>query len=406
MIPMTAEIPPAALARRANVVNASGTSMARTAARMASVQGRKVVDFTIGELALETHTTVKRAAITAIADGRNGYTDTIGLPALRTAIAHEFSRATDLAWSAEEVAVTAGAKPALLFMSLALLDPGDEVIVPTPYWQTFPAQIRLCGGVPVFVPHRQNGQLDIAAIEAAITPRTRVLLINTPNNPTGAVYGDDSLRAAAELALRHNLWIIFDQCYRSFVYAPKRHRNIVNLDPRIRSRTIIIDSFSKALAIAGWRIGYVVAPPDIIAVVRSLQSHATSCANVIAQHAVLAHLQSQDERFTGIAMQRLTANRAAGLEILSRLTDVPAPIAQGGFYFYLDISRLLGRRFAGRQIATGEDVVTLLLEEAQAATVSGTAFGDPNAIRVSYAVQPGDLTAGLTRLAGVLAALS
>jgi aspartate aminotransferase len=406
MIPMQAEIPNASLARRIDIVRPSGTSMARAAARTAAVQGRKVVDFTIGELAMNAPSTVKQAAIEAISNGMNGYTDTIGLPALRTAIAHELSGATGLNWSAEEVAVTAGAKPALLFMSQALLDPGDEVILPTPYWQTFPAQIRLCGGVPVFVGHRPDGQLDLQAIEAAVTPRTRVLLINTPNNPTGAVYSDDSLRAVADLALACNLWIVFDQCYRSFVYASNRHHNIVSLDPRVRSRTIIIDSFSKSLAIAGWRIGYVVAPHAVIAVVRSLQSHMTSCANAIAQHAVLAQLQSGDDRFHDAAMRRLYANRAVGLEILSRLEDVPMPVAQGGFYFYLDVSRLLGRSFRRKPISTSEELVALLLENAQAATVSGTAFGDPHAIRVSYAVEPADLKAGLTRLVGTLAELS
>jgi aspartate aminotransferase len=406
MIPMQAEIPSASLARRTDIVRPSGTSMARMAARTAAVDGRKVVDFTIGELALDTHETVKQAAIAAISNGLNGYTDTIGLPALRSAIAHEMSNATGLDWPAEEVAVTAGAKPALLFMAQALLDPGDEVILPTPYWQTFPAQIRLCGGVPVFVGHRPDGQLDLQAIEGAITPRTRVLLINTPNNPTGAVYGDDSLRAMAQLALKYNLWIVFDQCYRSFVYAPNSHHNIVSLDPRIRDRTIIIDSFSKALAIAGWRIGYVVAPRAVIAVVRSLQSHMTSCANTIAQHAVLAQLQSGDDRFHKAAMQRLAANRAAGLQILAGLTDVPTPVAQGGFYFYLDVARLLGRRFRGQAIGSSEELVALLLDNAQAATVAGTAFGDPRAIRVSYAVGPDDLRAGLTRVADTLAALS
>lgn len=392
----------AALSTRAHLITPSGTSQARTAGRVAVSAGRDLVDFTIGEFAIDVDPIIKGAAIRAIAENRNGYSDTIGLSPLRAAIAGEVSRSAGHSWTADEVAVTAGAKSALLFLALALLDSGDEVIVPTPYWQTFPAQIRIAGGQPIFVNHRADGQLDVEAIERAITPRTRVLLINTPNNPTGAVYSAEVLGNAAELAQRHNLWIIFDQCYRSFVHSGNEHHNIVALVPAIRERTIIIDSFSKTLAIAGWRIGYVVAPKSVIAAIRSFQSHMTSCANVIGQYGVLPYLQSRQDRFQSHAMGRLTANRSVGLDILARLRNVPTPLAQGGFYFYLDVSTLLRR---STLVGTSQELVDYLIETAGAATVSGVPFGDPSGLRISYALKTDDLVAGLTRVVDALNAL-
>lgn len=393
------------LAGRAQGTRPSGTSVARAAAKPAAERGR-VIDFTVGEFALGTSDLVTEGAIAAVKAGKTRYTDTIGLPELRCAIAEQFSRETGQQWTAEEVAVTAGAKPGLFYLTFILLDPSDEVIIPQPYWQTYPAQIRLGGAFPVHIPHAADGQLDIDRISEAVTGRTRAIIINTPNNPTGVVYAEKHLRAVAEIAIKHNLWIIFDQCYKSFVYSPYRHHHLVSLVPQIRERTIIIDSFSKTLAIAGWRVGYMLAPPSVIATVRSLQSHITSCANVIGQYAVLEHLRSDDGQFHRWAMGQLETNRATGLGILQGLRDVPRPPAQGGFYFYLNVQELLGRRHLARMIDTVDDLAAYLIQEAGTATVSGSPFGDKHGLRVFYGVSGDDLREGLPRLVAALNALN
>ncbi len=391
-------VPDGGIANRVRWLAPSGTSMARQAAQNAFSRQCKFIDFTIGELALFPDELIRQAAISAIAEGRNRYSDTIGLPALRLAIAREISAETALTWTAEEVAVTAGAKPALVFAWLTLLDPGDEVIVPVPYWQTFPSQIRLCGGVPRFVRHRDDGQLDVTDVRRNITDKTRVLLINTPNNPTGAVYRDDILHEMGDIAVEHDLWIVFDQCYRSFVHTGDRHKHITELIPELRKRTITIDSFSKALAIAGWRVGFMLAPNAIITAVRALQSHMTSCANVIGQYGALAYLNAETDRFRKRAVDHLSENRKNGLRILSELNGVDPPLAQGGFYFYLNIARLLGRQAGDTRIHSCDHLTQFLNERTGVGTVPGSAFGDPLSIRISYAVEPDDLREGLERL--------
>ncbi len=393
-------------ARRSETIHPSGTSMAQIAALSVNLDTSSVIDFTIGELGLSPSERLTRAAVTALENGASRYTDTLGHPALRKILAAEFSEQTGEDWSVDEVALTAGAKPGLFFLGQILLDPGDEVIIPRPHWQTFPTQIRLAGGNPVLVDHDPAGQLNIPAIRAAVTGRTRAIIINTPNNPTGVVYTEEGLRHVAEIALTHNLWIVFDQCYRNFTYGEHVHHNIVKLNPAIRQRTIIIDSFSKRLAIAGWRLGFMAAPQQIIAKIRAYQSHITSCPNVVGQQAVLTYLENGGDEFVDVARRHVGDNRALGLNILSALENIPAAPAQGGFYFYLNVSELLGGYHGKRHLVTVDDVSALLLADARIATVPGTAFSDPQSIRICYSGRSVDLDAGLQRAIATLNAVS
>ena len=392
-------------ARLSESIHPSGTSMAQIAALSVNLDTSRVIDFTIGELGLPPSERLTRAAITALEKGASRYTDTLGHPALRKILATEYSDQTGQEWSVDEVALTAGAKPGLYFLGQLLLDPGDEVIIPRPHWQTFPTQIRLAGGNPVLVDHDPSGQLNIPAIMAAITGRTRAIIINTPNNPTGIVYTEDGLRQIAEIALSHDLWIIFDQCYRDFTHGEHVHHNIVKVVPAVRQRTIIIDSFSKRLAVAGWRLGFVAAPRQVIAKIRAYQSHITSCPNVVAQQAVLAYLEAGGDDFVDLARRHVGDNRASGLSILSALKNVPAAPAQGGFYFYLNVAKLLGGSYGNRHLATVDDISALLLAEARIATVPGTAFSDPQSIRICYSGRSADLATGLQRSIATLNAI-
>lgn len=397
------------LAQRTVLLKGSGTAAARAAAKEASDAGIEVVDLTAGEIWTGLAPTIRDGAIAAIDRGINRYTDTIGLMELREVLARKLTAETGQAWGASEIAVTTGAKQALFNAAMVLLNPGDEVIIPVPYWTTFPAQVQIAGGVPVHVDTRASGFVPrIEDIAAAVTPRTRAIVVNTPNNPTGTVYDEGLLRALGELAIERDLWIIFDECYRDFIHTDVAHHPIVSVIPEVRSRTVIVNAFSKALALTGWRIGYLAGPDYLVSAVKALQSHTTSNPNVIAQHAALHHLQNTDGTFEARLQKQLTAAREVGLGVLSGLTRIPMPSAMGGFYFYLDVKNLVAPE--PRNLVIGDRDVDRLVREliakAGVATVSGTAFGDPYGMRLSYGISPDRLQDGLGRLVGFLNAWS
>lgn len=387
------------LAQRTKLFGNSGTAAARTAAKAAAAAGTTVLDLSAGEVSASLADTLHRGAINAIEQGVTRYSDTIGMPELREAIAAKLSTDTWQIWSSDEIAVTAGAKQALFNAAMTLLNPGDEVLIPVPYWSTFPAQVLMAGGKPVFVDTRRTQYLpSIQSLTDALTPATRAIIINTPNNPTGTVYSRECLLAIASFAVEHKLWVIFDECYGELTHAPHIHHSIVGLAPQLRSQLVIVNAFSKQLAITGWRIGYMAGPTSLIKAVRAFQSHTTSNPNVIAQHAVLEHLRSDDNRYVVDLRQQLSAARREGLSILSELDQVPDPTAQGGFYFYLDLSNLIAPVGPDASLRSADDIAARLITRAGVAGVSGTAFGDPAGLRLSYGVPPQQLRTGLPRL--------
>ncbi len=380
----------------------SGTAAARAAAKAADA-GKEIVDLTAGEIWSELAPAIREGAIDAINKGVNRYTDTIGMMELREALARMVSIETGQRWRADEIAVTSGAKQALFNVVMTLINPGDQVIIPAPYWASFPAQVQIAGGTPVHLDTRGNGYVPrIDDIERVITPLTRAIVVNTPGNPSGAVYDAATLAAIARLAIERKLWIIFDECYGSFTYNGHEHHPIVSLVPEVRAWTVIVNAFSKSLALTGWRIGYLAAPKELISAVKALQSHTTSNPNVVAQHAVLRHLDEGDGAFEAGLRGQLTTARQTGLTVLSGLQRVQVPKAQGGFYFYLDLSSLLRPTPGDSHAKTADDIVAALLREAGVAGVSGNAFGDPMGLRLSYGIPPEQLKAGLGRLVGVL----
>jgi len=395
------------VAQRMSLFSVSGTANARAAAKAAAASGKEIIDLSAGEIWAETPEAVRRGAVAAINRNLNRYTDTVGTEQLREAIAKKLSVDTGQLWRADEIAVTAGAKQALFNAALALLNPGDEVIIPAPYWTTFPAQVSIAGARPVFVDTRANGYVPrIEDIRAAISPSTRAIVVNTPNNPTGAILDRELLNGITELALEHDFWVIFDECYGNFVFEPGKHEHIAAVNPEARRRIVVVNSFSKSLTLTGWRLGYLAAPREVISAAKALQSHTTSNPNVVAQHAVLAYFEDGDRSFERGLRARLALNRTRGLAILSRLRNVPPPPAQGGFYFYLDLSGLVGGRSRDGAIATADDVANLLLREAGVASVPGSAFGDPTGMRLSYGIPVDLLERGLESLVDTLNGLS
>lgn len=391
------------LAQRTSLFATSGTASARAAAKAAAAAGKEIVDLTAGEIWSDLAPTIRDGAMTALRQSVNRYTDTVGMQELREALARKVSLETGQIWKADEIAATTGAKQALFNAAMVLLNPGDEVILPAPCWTTFPAQVLIAGAKPVHIDTRETGYVPrLQDIEQAVTPRTRAIIVNSPSNPTGAVYDRETLSGIAELAIARNFWVIFDECYGAFAHPPHSHHAIVSLVPEVRSRTLIVSAFSKTLALTGWRIGYLAAPKDVITAVKAFQSHTTSNPNVIAQHAVLRHLESGDGAYENQLRLQLTVARRRGLEILSMLRRVPLPQAQGGFYFYLDLSDLLRPASSSGAARTADDVVNALLANAGVAGVSGTAFGDPMGLRLSYGIPVDKLETGLNRLVAAL----
>lgn len=370
----------------------------RNRARKLRAEGIAVINFAAGELDQDTSPSIKEAAHKAIDSGRTQYTDTMGIKELRERLAQRVSRKTGTPYSADEVGFTAGAKPALFAAAFVSFQDGDEVLIPSPYWVTFPEQVRLAGATPVFIPTIENNfQLDVEAIAARITPRTRGILLNTPHNPTGAVCSSDVLTGIARLAMKHDLVCIFDECYDELVYAPAVHENIVSLLPEMKSRTILIGSFSKTYCMAGWRAGYVAAPKEVIRAISNLQSHTLSNPSNIIQYAALAAMDPVNDAFVASVRGQLGRQRACALKLISEVPGISCVPPEGAFYLFPDVSSLLGKSFQGQRIGSVDALAEMLLEHAHIAVVPGSAFGAENHLRISYAIPLEEIQAGLTQ---------
>jgi aspartate aminotransferase len=379
----------------------------RNRARKLKAAGVHVVNFAAGELDQDTSPSIKDAARRAIDDGRTQYTDTLGIRELRERLAERVTRKTGVPYAAEEVGFAAGGKQALFNANFVCFEPEDEVLIPSPYWVTFPEQVRLAGATPVFVPTEATAfQLDIAELERRMTPRTRGILLNTPHNPTGAVYSAEVLTRIAQLCIRRNLTCIFDECYDELVYAPAAHENIVRLAPAMKERTILIGSLSKTYCIAGWRAGFVAAPLPIMKAIGNLQSHTASNACNLVQYAALAALEPGNDAFVAQVREQLHGQREAALAMIQRIPHLSCVVPAGAFYLFPNVSALLGRSYNGQRIENVDQLAEMLLEHAHIAVVPGSAFGADQHVRISYAIPREEVAAGLEKLEQFAAALT
>jgi len=391
------------LAARNSLIAGSRTLAMKERALSLRRGGVDVIDLTSGELAVEPMGAVRDGAREAISRGPAASTSTLGLFDLRREIAALVTARTGIGWSADEIGLTAGAKQALFNLISVMIDPGDGVIIPQPYWTSFPDQVVIAGGKPVFVAtaHR-NFRLDATDVAAAITPATRVVLVNSPNNPTGAVCDPETLVAFGRLAADRNIWIILDEVYGDYVFPPHRRDYPFARAPQMRARLVLVNSFSKSLALPGWRLGYFAAPPAVVGAVEALQSHVTSNPNAVAQYGVLAGLRAGLSAYQQGILQDLATRRAFGLDLMSSLPGVRTITPEGGFFLYADISDLVGRRLAGRAVATSDDLAELLLEHAGVVVIPGSAFGDDAGMRISMCVEDAAFRTGLVRLTDAL----
>ncbi|WP_431478296.1 pyridoxal phosphate-dependent aminotransferase [Massilia eburnea] len=391
------------LAQRTKKIAAPGTSRMRTIANELKAQGLHIVNFAAGELDGDTSDAVKQGARQAIDAGKNIYTPTMGAPELRKQLGALVSQHTGVAYAHDEVGLTAGAKQALYNAAMVLLDPDDEVIIPNPYWVTFPTQVELAQGRPVFIETRDAGyQLMASQVEQAITPKTKALIINTPNNPSGAVYQAAQLAKIAALALQHDFWIIFDECYAALVRGGHQHAHILAIEPRLKERIVLVNSFSKSHALTGWRLGYVAAPAPVMKAMENLQGHTTSNPSSVAQYAISYALAREDGQFIARVNRTLDERLRRALAIVAEMPSVQVAQPQGAFYLFLDISAHLGKQLDGTVIADVDQFCEAALREARIAMVSGAAFGDPSSVRISYAISTDDVVEGLQRLRQLL----
>ncbi|MGQ9755060.1 MAG: pyridoxal phosphate-dependent aminotransferase [Desulfotomaculales bacterium] len=395
------------LSGRARAISPSPTLAIDARAKEMKAQGIEVINFGVGEPDFDTPQHIKDAAVAALAAGMTKYTAVGGIKELKEAIAAKFQRDNGLSYTPDEIVVSVGAKHSLYNAIQVLCDEGDEVVIPAPYWVSYVEQVKLAGAVPRIVRTSlaDGFKLTPEKLRAAVGPRTRVLILNTPCNPTGAVYGREELEALAEVALAAGLVIVSDEIYEKLVYEGNRHVSIASLAPEVKERTVVINGVSKAYAMTGWRIGYLGAPRDVARAITRLQSHSTSNPTSIAQAAALAALTGSQEPVREM-VAAFARRRAYIVERLRALRGVACPTPEGAFYVFPDFSAYWGGAYRGRPVNSGTDLAQLLLEEAQVAVVPGIAFGDDNCIRFSYATSRDVIGEGLNRLARVLEELT
>jgi aspartate aminotransferase len=392
------------ISRRVAAIAESATLAIDARAKALKAMGEDVIAFGAGEPDFPTPAHVVEAAAAATHQPRfHHYTPTAGLPELREAVAAKTARDSGYRVEPAQVLVTNGGKQAIYEAFATLLDPGDEVLVPAPYWVTYPEAIALAGGVPVFVPTGASTgfRTGVERLEAARTPRTKVLLFVSPSNPTGAVYPREEIEAIGGWAAEHGLWVLTDEIYEHLVYGGNRFHSLPALVPEQAERTVVVNGVAKTYAMTGWRVGWMLGPADVVKAAANLQSHATSNVCNVAQAAALAAVSGPLDE--AMRMREAFDRRRRRIhELLAAIPGVTCMEPQGAFYAFPSVSGVLGRRIHGRRPETAMELADLILEEARVAIVPGEAFGAPGYARLSYALGDDDLMEGITRIAKLL----
>ena len=401
---MSAEPQVPSTARRVSAriaaISESATLAVDAKAKALKAAGRPVVGFGAGEPDFPTPDYIVEAALAAARDPRwHRYTPAGGIPELKDAVAAKTLRDSGYAVKAGQVLITNGGKHALYNAFAALLDPGDEVLLPAPYWTTYPESIKLAGGVPVEVhTDESTGYLaSLDQLEAALTERTKLLVFVSPSNPTGAVYPPEQVEAIGRWALDRGLWVVTDEIYEHLVYGEARFASIPGVVPEIAERCVVVNGVAKTYAMTGWRVGWLIGPPDVVKAATNLQSHATSNVSNIAQMAALAAVSGD---LSAVAQMRSAFDRRRQtiVRMLNEAEGIVCPEPLGAFYAYPSVKAVLGRELRGRRPATSAELAELILDEVEVAVVPGEAFGTPGYVRLSYALGDDDLVEGVTRL--------
>ena len=393
---------------RVGSIAPSATLAVDAKAKALKAAGRPVIGFGAGEPDFATPDAIVAAAVAAAADPRNHrYTPVPGLPELRAAVAEKTARDSGYQVQPEQVLITNGGKQAVYQAFATILDPGDEVILPAPYWTTYPEAVALAGGVPVQVTADEStGYLvSVEQLEAARTSRTKALLFCSPSNPTGAVYPREQAAAIGRWAVEHGIWVITDEIYEHLVYDDVTASSMPVLVPELADTCIVLNGVAKTYAMTGWRVGWMIAPTDVTKAATNLQSHLSSNVCNVAQRAALAAVSGPLDAAhqMRVAFDR---RRHTIVELLSKIPGVQCPTPQGAFYAYPSVKELLGKELRGKQPQTSVELAELVLEHAEVAVVPGEAFGTGGYFRLSYALSDDDLFTGVTRLGELLSEIN
>lgn len=364
-------------------------------------KGIDVVGFGAGEPDFDTPDYIKEAAVAAIMQGFTKYTPAAGILSLRKAIADKLERENNVRYTPAQIVVNNGAKHSLVNAFMAVINPGDEVLIPAPFWLSYPEMVKMAGGVPKTVyTKKENGfKLQLNELKEAITEKTRAIIINSPSNPTGVVYTKEELYALANLAVENDLWIISDEIYEYLVYGDTKHTCIASLSEEIYNHTITINGLSKSHAMTGWRIGYLAAPLEVAKAADSIQSHATSNPNSIAQKAAEAAITTQNS-FVSDMVKEFEKRSIYMYENLNDIQGFDVVKPNGAFYCFVDVAALYGKKYNDRVINTSADLAAIMLEEKNVAVVPCQDFGAPDCIRLSYATSMETIEKGLDRIKG------
>jgi aspartate aminotransferase len=396
---------PRTFASRLSVVAPSITLAMNARALEMKSRGVDVFAFGVGEPDFEPPEHVREAAKGAIDAGSSKYTAVTGIPALKAAICEATERMRGWTPKPENVCVSVGAKHALFNLALALYEPGDEVVIPKPYWVSYPEQVRIVGATPVLVDTREEDgwKLSPGQLEQALTPRTKAVILCSPSNPTGAAYTEAETAALLEVIRKHDCWLIVDEIYGELVYDGFRYVSAARLAPDLRDRLIVVDGVSKTFAMTGWRIGWVLGPASLIKALDVVQGQSTTNATAVAQHAALSALKGPMDDFARIRAM-FQKRRDAMIAGLNSVPGIKCRKPEGAFYAFADCRGLYGLDWNGKAIATDEDVAFFLLDKAHVAAVPGGPFGAPGYVRFSYAASEERIAAGIAAIRGAVEA--
>ncbi len=393
------------LAERMKKFSGSPTSALLAKVTELKRQGKDIISLNVGEPDFGTPDYIKAAGIKAIVDNFTKYTSGNGILELREEIVKKLKRDNGISYGPDEVTLSVGAKQAIASAMMVIAGPGDEVLLPIPCWVSYTEMIRVAGAEPVFVPVRpDNYELDMEAIEKAVTPRTKAIIICSPNNPTGAVYGEESLRALAALALEHDFFIVADEIYEKLVYDGAKHFSVASISDEVKDRVITVNGFSKAYAMTGWRLGYAAARKDVIRGITDVQSQVTSSPVSISQMAALEALRGPQDDME-VMVREFKRRKDYVVARLNAMPGIICPDVKGAFYVYPDVGAYLGKSFGGAKIKTSAGLCQYLLDEALICAVPGEAYNVPGKIRISYSNSMENLQEAMNRMETALAKL-
>jgi aspartate aminotransferase len=389
------------ISKRISAIAESATLKVDSKAKALIANGRPVISYAAGEPDFPTPAHIVEAAAIAVRDPKNHrYTPAAGLPELKEVIVQKTLEDSGTKITPSQVIVTNGGKQAVYQAFQVILDDGDEVLVPAPYWTTYPEAIKLAGGkqVDVFAGSDQGYKVTVEQLEAAYTPKTKALLICSPSNPTGAVFSKQELTDIGNwVATKPNLWVISDEIYQNVVYDGVRAYSITELVPEIQDRTIMVNGVAKSYAMTGWRLGWMIAPDDAAKAAGNLQSHLTSNVSNISQRAAIAAIIGDQEPIQKM-LAAFDRRRKLAVAELNKIPGMTTPNPEGAFYVYPDVSGLLGKTWAGKQITSSLELADMILEQAEVALVPGEAFGPSGYLRMSYALSDDQLLEGIQRM--------